>query len=570
MANELLPFGTGVGANVLAQAAYQALAGRTAGFSAGVAQSAHVNKVLRQAAFAAAMIGDFSAHNSGFDTLDDGDVATFEAHFKAAVQAAAQAVGLRRAVTAGTASAATITLSPAPTSYTGLHFLADITTGLNALATLNVNGLGAKALVREDGTGIGATDAPAGSLHLIGYDGTSLRVLTVYTPLASQAEHNAGALGTKAATPAGTAQSIQSGAWLYGADTGTADALLVALTPTPAAYSTGMVLWVKKNSAANAAPAPTINVNNLGAKTITALDGSALRAGDLPGSSAFPLLYDGTNFRAGPAFSLASQAEHTAGTLTTKGATPGGVAQAVQAGSWVYGVDSGSANALIVTLTPAPMALTAGMELAVKVAADNTGPATINVNGLGLKTVKRYGGAALQGGELIAGGIASLFYDGTNFQIGSPLVPPPGGSTQKAPKLIGFRATGSGQSIPTTTNTQLALTVAQNNLYGTSTFASNALTVGAGEGGVWVLTGFTQVASGSGGLNFISTSVRKNGTQVAIGGENAGSGLTGYSSFCEPIALVPGDVLTWFTFHQAGGTLGTTNHSASAYLVSAT
>lgn len=84
--NEFLPFGTGAGANVVSQAVWAALATRANGFQNGVADPQPVNKALRQAAFVAAMIGQFTADYGG-DALDNGDLPTFEAHFKAALAA---------------------------------------------------------------------------------------------------------------------------------------------------------------------------------------------------------------------------------------------------------------------------------------------------------------------------------------------------------------------------------------------------------------------------------------------------------------------------------------------------
>lgn len=86
--NELLPFATAGGAGVMSQSDYAALAARLAGFVDGIAEPAEVNKVWRQSAFAAAMIGQFTADKSGQDTLDNGDVATFQANFTAAIVAA--------------------------------------------------------------------------------------------------------------------------------------------------------------------------------------------------------------------------------------------------------------------------------------------------------------------------------------------------------------------------------------------------------------------------------------------------------------------------------------------------
>ncbi|VFR43416.1 Prophage tail fiber protein [plant metagenome] len=85
--NQLLPFGGAAGANVLTPAEYAALGARAGGFQAGVAKSREVNTVLRQAAFAAAMIGQFSADRSGEDVQDDGDVAAFQAAFTRALLA---------------------------------------------------------------------------------------------------------------------------------------------------------------------------------------------------------------------------------------------------------------------------------------------------------------------------------------------------------------------------------------------------------------------------------------------------------------------------------------------------
>lgn len=76
----------------------------------------------------------------------------------------------------------------------------------------------------------------------------------------------------------------------------------------------------------------------------------------------------------------------------------------VQSGSVHYATDSGTANALAVTLSPAPSAQIAGMTVRVgNVKANNTGATTLNVNGLGALPIYGMGNAPLQGGELPAG-----------------------------------------------------------------------------------------------------------------------------------------------------------------------
>lgn len=64
---------------------------------------------------------------------------------------------------------------------------------------------------------------------------------------------------------------------------GTADAITVTYANAPAALTDGMEVKFRA-SAANATTTPTLNVNSLGAKTITRGGGSALQAGDIVGN----------------------------------------------------------------------------------------------------------------------------------------------------------------------------------------------------------------------------------------------------------------------------------------------
>lgn len=82
-----------------------------------------------------------------------------------------------------------------------------------------------------------------------------------------------------------------------------------------------------------------------------------------------------------------------------------------------YAADSGAANAYVVTLTHAPASYTAGLHVAMKATNANTGASTVNVNGLGVKTIKRPDGTDLSSGDIPAGAMVELRYDGTNFQI---------------------------------------------------------------------------------------------------------------------------------------------------------
>jgi len=83
----------------------------------------------------------------------------------------------------------------------------------------------------------------------------------------------------------------------------------------------------------------------------------------------------------------------------------------------VYASSSSSPNIYTATLSPAPVAYTEGMGLLVKFTNANTNSATINLNTLGAKSIKRTDGTALQAGDITAGMVANLVYDGTNFQL---------------------------------------------------------------------------------------------------------------------------------------------------------
>lgn len=109
-----------------------------------------------------------------------------------------------------------------------------------------------------------------------------------------------------------------------------------------------------------------------------------------------------------------------------------------QAGNWTP-TDSGAVNAAAITLFPAPASWAAieGAPIRFLIEFTNTTTAvTLNVNGLGAKTLKNTDGSAMVIGQLTAGGLVEGFYDGTNVQVASPGKPPPGGSSVLPPGAI--------------------------------------------------------------------------------------------------------------------------------------
>lgn len=73
----------------------------------------------------------------------------------------------------------------------------------------------------------------------------------------------------------------------------------------------------------------------------------------------------------------------------------------------------------------------------VRIHADNTGAATINFNSQGAKNILLYGGTNPRAGDLLAGKIATLLYDGTSFLLQNPRLSIPSGS------IVGIGGTGA-------------------------------------------------------------------------------------------------------------------------------
>jgi hypothetical protein len=110
------------------------------------------------------------------------------------------------------------------------------------------------------------------------------------------------------------------------------------------------------------------------------------------------------------------------GSLTYPVAQPAGP-NAAEA-YWWGGTAGGTANALTLSIGGAPSAYAAGQRYAFVVAANNTGAATLAVNGLGVKSIRRPDGSTLAAGDLVAGTLVAVTYDGTNFRLASSWTPP--------------------------------------------------------------------------------------------------------------------------------------------------
>lgn len=172
------------------------------------------------------------------------------------------------AVTTGSSTVYTLAYSVAPTALVdGMRFTVKFHATCGAAPTLNVNILGAKPLFKwEAGNWVAVTagDIVAGQKLLLTYDQTSGN-FQILSSLMSISQ-------------------LQNQAYVYSADSGVADAYVIAPTPAPTAYSVGQSFeWTVAH--VNATTTPTLKVGSLNAGTITWPDGSAVQVGQLPANA---------------------------------------------------------------------------------------------------------------------------------------------------------------------------------------------------------------------------------------------------------------------------------------------
>jgi hypothetical protein len=261
-------------------------------------------------------------------------------------------------------------------------------------------------------------------------------------------------------------------------DTGAANAYVITFAnPAPLAYTLGMRLTFK---AANSnTGASTLNVNSLGTIALVTVTGAALASGNISAGQIVIVVYDGTNFQV---LNVTSS-----GTITSSQ-----LAEAARNSSNQYAADSGTANVYAVSLTPAATSYMGGMVVRFKAGNANTGGATLNVNALGAKSVLKNGASALVAGDIVANQMCVCVYDGTNFQMVSPV----GTNSAPAWSRVGtFSTIGAG-------SLTVAFTSATpgNTTNYALTFAFSSSTIGGAGLEVTAKTanGFTVLNSGAG------------------------------------------------------------------------
>lgn len=205
-------------------------------------------------------------------------------------------------------------------------------------------------------------------------------------------------------SPSNTPLPPGTSSLIYAADAQANDTYVITPSPAIASYTTGLMLNFKANTVNTGAA--TINVSGLGAKTIVKPYGQTLEDGDIAAGQIATIVYDGTNFV------LQSQSQRIL----------------YQNGQQIYAADAQANDTYVITLAPAITAYVAGQMFNFKANTSNTGACTLNVNGLGAKTIKKQVSTDTASGDILAGQVVTVVYDGTNFQMMSGLGSVSGGS----------------------------------------------------------------------------------------------------------------------------------------------
>lgn len=157
----------------------------------------------------------------------------------------------------------------------------------------------------------------------------------------------------------------------YGASSTGTDTYAITLPNAPSSYATGQIFAFKADVANTGAC--TLNVNGLGAKSLK-IYGLDPRDNYIKVGSLVLCQYDGTNLQ-----------------ILSVSAQP----QVSQDGAELYAITTGSANAYVAAITPTFAALVDGMVFRLKANFATTGSATLNINSIGAKTIKKYSDGAL-------------------------------------------------------------------------------------------------------------------------------------------------------------------------------
>ncbi len=193
-----------------------------------------------------------------------------------------------------------------------------------------------------------------------------------------------------------TASQVQQFAFNFGSDSGVVDAAVVNLTPNNPSFAPNSGTIVAFNpTAINLTTTPTLNVNGMGALTITLLNNTPVAAGDF--ASVVYVIYNGA---------------FTTWQLLNPQVSGAGIsAQQVQRAAFNIGTDTGAADAYVVDLSPTVTSLTNGLIVGFVAANSNaTTTPTLQVNALSPIEIGNLYGNQLYANDIIAGNYSFAVY----------------------------------------------------------------------------------------------------------------------------------------------------------------
>jgi microcystin-dependent protein len=243
---------------------------------------------------------------------------------------------------------------------------------------------------------------PAGSLTILA-DNAQSAMLAMITAHEAKADPH-----PQYTTNAEVNALIEARVGDYVTSTNVGNAYTVALDPVVVAY-TAKTAFAFKASAANTG-ATTLNAGG-GAKALVREDGTVMVAGDIASGAVVTVVFDTATDSFRVTELVASQ-----------------MASAIQNQSYTAISTAGAAPAFTGTVAPAITAYSAGQRFRIKFHAGATGVSTLNLHGLGAKSLKQYDYA---GGKVnavvVANQLVDVEYDGADFVLLDPL---PGFSVQ--------------------------------------------------------------------------------------------------------------------------------------------
>lgn len=308
------------------------------------------------------------------------------------------AVGTWGGTSAGAANVQTLTPTPSITAYTTgmrISFIAGFSN--TSALTLNISGLGAKNVYKDGPSGpiaLAGGEVVVNEIYTVTYDGTQFQLT---------------------ATEMGTSSLKNTGVTVVDPGTGALEIAEPASTQTGANYTfvtadRGLVKQRSNSGVAMSDLLPAAAPTNGWLVTIQNIDATASYSVAAQGSLKLNNVTTG---------SIVLSPLQTV-TIISDGANFWTLAAPFSNINIWGGTSGGAANVQTISPTPAITAYTTGLRISFQSGFSNSGALTLNVSGLGAKSVLKDGPSgptALAGGEIITNEIYTVTYDGTQFQL---------------------------------------------------------------------------------------------------------------------------------------------------------